>query len=204
MSYTEKVDPVSGEQAPVLRFEDLPEMAMSPISGQSPPGRSRREALRMGMGLAAAAVAASTLNLLRAPAPAGASGPGMDRYPSRNPYGSGSSPCFSDSGCTGPTADLIDSSYCSNCSDYRANNNNWIGFMYTGGRGNAIYDDHPDRFCAGPYDYWVHDGYPCGYCPYDIAYRCHDGIKYTSGGNSEFVICHSVVICNGEHQSVRC
>lgn len=190
----------------VLSFADLPDLELGPVAPQQPQKRTRREALKLGAGAAAAAVAMTTFNVLRSPVTAGASGPGMDRYPTRNPYGSGlGSGCYSDTGCTGTSADLIDSSFCSTCSDYTANHNNWIGFMFTGGRnGNSVLDDYPGQFCAGPYDYWVHTGTPCGYCPYDVAYRCHDGIKWTSSSSSDFVICHSVAVCNGNGQSTSC
>ena len=192
----------AGGETPI--WAEVPELVWGPVNRPSE-RRSRREALKLGASIVATAVAASTLKVLGSPMPATASGPGLAQAPGRNFYGSGvNSACLSDVGCVGTPADHIDGYFCSTCDEYRANHNNWLGFMFTGGRnGNAIFDDHPGRFCAGDYDYWVHDGRPCGFCPHDIAYRCHDGMKWTAT-TQDFVICHSVVICDGVHQSTSC
>lgn len=189
-------------------LDDLPELTLSPVSAAGAPKRTRREALRLGLGVAAAAAAATTFNVLRSPSPASASGPGLSKYPYHNPYGSGvGSACWSDQGCaTLDGSDTIDNWYCSTCAEYQSNHSNYIGFMFTGGRnGTMILDDNPNNTCmTTAYDYWVHDGQPCGYCPYQIQYRCHDGIKYTGGGGSTFVVCHSVLRCNNVQQGVSC
>jgi hypothetical protein len=132
----------------------------------------------------------------------------MSLHPQRNRYGSGvGSPCWSDVGCTGTTPELIDNGFCSSCADYRANNHNWIGFHFTGYRNVngrwAYLDDRPDNICGGNYDYWIHDGTPCGFCPFSLRYRCHDGYKSDSVGN-HFTICHSIVMCNEVHQPTTC
>lgn len=193
---------------PTAAWLDVPEISWQPVSEGTSKPPSRRTFLLGSVGAIAGSIAATTLGVFGRVAPASASGPGLRLNPTRNVYGSGvGSPCWSDQGCFGPAADHIDSFYCSSCSDYQADNFNWIGFHYTGYRyingTYYYYADDPDRFCAGDYDYWIHDGTPCGYCPYSLRYRCHDGYKADSAGN-HFTICHSIAICNEVHQSTSC
>lgn len=169
---------------------------------------SRRVVLKAMVASAAAAAAWSVLNVVPSTRRADASFPPYSTSPHLNPYGAGGA-CGTDTGCIGPTAEYIDSYYCTTCAEYLGNPSaNWYAYMLNGFRGTAPvygYTDYEPNICDGSYDLWNHTGTPCAYCPTSVKYRCHDGYKHFSDGSpNQWVICHSTSYCDGTFIGVTC